>query len=217
ADGHEGRLPAVVYVHEDGKSADMDSVRRLARNGAVVIAIDPRGMGETKSRHDHRGDYYARYGVETDLTYTSFMIGLPLLGLRARDIVRAVDYAVSRDDVDPSDVSLLGVGLGAAMALHAALLDVRVSAVTARRSLISYKSLALNELYDCHVNVMVPGVIGRYDLSDLVAGIAPRPVRLAETLDHMKTPADTKAIEAEYAMCRAAYSALGAEGVLHLQ
>ena len=216
-EGDVGRAPAVVYVHEDGKSADIVKVRRLAGAGAVVIAIDPRGMGETKSRHEHRGDYYARYGVETDLTYTSFMVGRPLLGLRVRDIVRAVDYAVSRDDVDPAAVSLHGVGTGGVMVLHAALLDDRVSAVTTRRSLISYKSLALNELYDYHVNVMVPGVIGRYDLSDLVTAIAPRPVRLVETLDHAKTSAEAEAMEAEYGRGRAAYSALGAEGVLYLQ
>lgn len=208
-EGSAGRSPAVVYVHEDGKSADMTEARRLAEDGAVVIAIDPRGMGETKSRHAQRGDYYARYGVETDLTYTSFMLGQPLLGLRVRDIVRAVDYAVSRDDVDPSAIALHGVGIGGVMALHAALLDDRVASVTTRRSLVSYKSLVLNELYAYHVNVMVPGVIGRYDLCDIVAGIAPRPVRLVETLDHRKDIAAPAALLAEYSVGWAAYTGVG--------
>lgn len=217
AESVEGRSPAVVYAHEDGKSADMDEARRLARDGAVVVAIDPRGVGETKSRHARGADYYARYGVETDLTYTSFMIGRPLLGLRVRDIVRAVDYAVSRDDVDPSAVSLHGVGTCGVMALHAALLDDRVTSVTTRRSLISYKSLALNELYDSHVNVMIPGVIARYDLRDLVASIAPRPVRLVETLDHRKAPASAGAIQVEYSVAREAYDILGSTDALEVE
>ncbi len=209
-DGAGGASPCVVYVHEDGKAGDVDEVMSLARDGVVVVSVDVRGMGETKSTHEHRGDYYARYGVETDLTYTSFMLGQPLLGLRVRDIVRAVDYAVSRSDVDPSAVSLHGVGIGGPMVLHAALLDSRVASVVARNSLISYKSIALNEMYDYHVNVMVPGAIGRYDLSDLVAGIAPRPVRLAETLDERKAPTRRDAVTAECAVAGDAYDAYGA-------
>ncbi len=216
-DGVVEPSPCVVYVHEDGKSGDMGEAMSLARDGAVVISVDVRGMGETKSAHEHRGDYYARYGVETDLTYTSFMLGQPLLGLRVRDILRAVDYAASRSDVDTSAISLHGVGMGGAMVLHAALLDSRVASVVAQNSLISYKSIALNEMYDYHANVMVPGVIGRYDLSDLVAGIAPRPVRLAGTLDQRKAAATRDAVAAEYAVARGAYDACGAPGAFLIE
>jgi cephalosporin-C deacetylase-like acetyl esterase len=216
-DGMVGRTRCVVYVHEDGKSGDMDEARALARDGVIVIAVDLRGMGETRSAYAHRGDYYARYGVETDLTYTSFMLGQPLIGLRVRDIVRAVDYAVSRRDVDASAVSLHGVGIGGVMVLHAAALDVRVSSVVARNSLISYKSIALNEMYDYHVNVMVPGVIGRYDMCDLVAGIAPRPVRLVGALDQRKTAAARDAVTAEYAVAQDAYGAYGVAGELLME
>jgi cephalosporin-C deacetylase-like acetyl esterase len=206
--GATGKRPCVIYVHEDGKSADLDEVLRLAGDGVRVVAMDPRGMGETRSPHGNPAHYYDRYAVETDLTYTSFMIGKPLLGLRTRDVVRAVDYALSRDDV--STVAVFGVRMGAIIVLHAALFDARITSVTLREMLLSYKSLVLSELYDSHVNAFVPNVIGRYDLADVVAAIAPRSVTLRAVRDEMKRIAPASTVVEEYRIAIDAYRVLGA-------
>jgi len=209
-----GRLPAVIYVHEGGKSADMDEVLRLARDGNRVIAIDFRGVGETRSPHGDPSRYYQRHGVETDLAYTSFMLGKPLVGLRARDVVRAGDYARSRGDA--GDVSVLGVGMGALIALHAALLDEQFVSVTVRDLLVSYKSVVLNELYTHHPNRFIPSVIGRYDVGDVVAAIAPRSVTIESCLDEMEQPAKADVVTEEYGIARSAFAALGASANLQL-
>ena len=207
-----GKLRAIVYVHEFGKDLDAQvggQIEELVVEGNLVLAIDPRGVGETKSKHP-RGDYYARYGIETDLTYSSFMVGKPLFGMRVIDVVRAVDYLRTRDDIDK--ISAVGVGMGGLLVMHAAALDERISEVTSENALISYKSLALNEVYDYHVKSFIPNILKYYDMADVAALIAPRKLTLQNTLDHLQQPATQAEIEKEYQWAKQVYALLGVEG-----
>ncbi|GIX06347.1 MAG: xylan esterase [Candidatus Poribacteria bacterium] len=201
--------PAVIFVHEGGKTADLEAIRRWLNEGRRVLAIDPRGIGETKSRLQYRGDYYSRYGVETDLTYTSFMIGLPLLGLRVRDVVRAVDYLRTRTDVAEDQIAVHGVGGGALLALHAAVLDERIAEVVLEEMLYAYKALVLNERYAYHVNIFLPNVLLEYDLGDLAAAVAPRRLILRRPLDQMRQAASPTHVNKEYSIAETAYRILG--------
>jgi hypothetical protein len=108
--------------------------------------------------------------------------------MRAEDIIRAVDYLVSRPDVDPAAISGLGQGSLGVPLLHAAFLDSRISRVVLQQTLESY-ALALNhpinrELYD----VLVPGALKKYDLPELVNALKPRPVIVINPVDQTGKP-----------------------------
>jgi hypothetical protein len=113
-----------------------------------------------------------------------------LLGMRVADVIRGVDYALSRPDVAKDGVRVVGQGAGALWALYAAALDVRISSVVAERGLVSYKGLAQTDRYAHSAGIFARDVLLHFDLPAVAAAIAPRPVTLVAPVDAMKRLVD---------------------------
>ena len=149
----------------------------------MVFAILPRGVPETNQsprRAEILGDYFD--------AARSYVVGKTLVGMRAEDIIRAVDYLASRPDVDRAKISAFGDGALGVPLLHAAVLDHRIARLVLDQTLVSYR-LAVDRpvtrgLYD----VLVPGVLKKYDLDDLLAAVSPRPVTLVDPADQLGKP-----------------------------
>ena len=80
--------PAIVYLHSKGKVTDAEpggEIEKLVKKGYIVAAADVLGIGETKNT--------AARGY-TD-GYTAVLIGRSMVGIRAGDIVRVVNYLKS--------------------------------------------------------------------------------------------------------------------------
>ncbi len=183
---HSG-MPLVVYVDERGKSAKAGPngfCRRLVRAGCAVLAVDPRGIGETKSHAPARGGYYGYYGIETDFTYTSFMLGRPLLGMRVYDVLRTT--AAVENLIRPSRTLCAGTGSAAPVALFAAAIDESLEGALCRSGPASYFSIVESKQHRWHVNCFVPDIIRHFDLPDLAALVAPRTLFIMEPLDGEK-------------------------------
>ena len=183
---HSG-MPLVVYVDEQGKSeeAGRDGMyRRLVGAGCAVLAVDPRGIGETKSPARGRGGYYGYYGIEADFTYTSFMLDRPLLGMRVYDVLRTTAAVENR--VRPSAVLCAGTGSAAPIALFAAAIDESLGGALCRSGPASYLSIIGSKHHKWHVNCFVPDVVRYLDLPDLAAVVSPRALFVMEPLDGAK-------------------------------
>jgi hypothetical protein len=96
-DGANGKLPAILYVHEQGKEADgveFGVIEGLVRKGNLIVAIDVRGVGETKPPHspasDRAGEFRHLFDVETAMSYMAWYMDQSLFGMRVRDVVCAV-------------------------------------------------------------------------------------------------------------------------------
>ncbi len=182
-------MPLVAYVDERGKDAEAAPgglYRRLVTAGCAVLAIDPRGMGETKSRAPSRGGYYGYYGIEADFTYTSFMLGRPLLGMRVYDVLRTVAAVRTREGIRSDRIVCAGTGAAAPIALFAAAIDDSLGGAVCWNGPISYFSIVSTKYHKWHVNCFVPDVMRRLDLPDLAAVVAPRTVFIVEPLDGAK-------------------------------
>jgi len=182
----EGRRPAVIYVDGRGKAADAapaGPIEALVRAGTVVMAIDVRGFGETAALKS--GRYLEN---EYPLSYAAIMLGRPLLGQRVEDVFAAASVLADRPEVDAARLSVVGVEAAGPIALHAAALDERISEVTLRRSIESWMNVVATPMSRAQLQNVVPGALTRYDLSDLVRAIAPRPVRVEEPLDPAGKP-----------------------------
>ena len=94
--------------------------------------------------------------------------------------------------------------------LHAAALDARLAEVIVEGGLTSYEAVAHAPIHRRIMAGVVPGVLGRYDLPDLAACLAPRPL----TLIDMRAPAGQRALLRDvrevYRYAAAAYAAAGA-------
>jgi hypothetical protein len=99
------------------------------------------------------------------------------------DVLRTIDYLASRQDVDLSQIRILGrgdVGLAAQMA---GFLDKRVRSILLDRTLVSYASLVESYEYSIKLSWFVPGILRRFDLADISAALTPRPCWIMNSTD----------------------------------
>ncbi len=179
-----GKRPAVVYVNGLGKKADAAEggpIERMVREGHVVLAIDARGFGETRSALE-TGGAFPRWFGDYESAQTAFLIGKTLVGMRARDIVRAVDLLASRAEVDAARISGFGKQAGGVPMLHAAAFDSRIREVTLDGALVSWRSVVERRLHRGIYESLVPGALKSYDLPDLAAALG-RPLLVIDAAD----------------------------------
>jgi cephalosporin-C deacetylase-like acetyl esterase len=197
--GARGDASRVLFVSGAGKA---DAVRagrldRWVKDGRVVLALDVRGVGETA-------------GSEFRESFLSFHLGRPLLGQRVSDVLSVAAGAKGGSE-------LVGEGAAAPVALHAAALDGRISAVTLEGGLVSWSSVVQTPLSRGQLANVVPGALEVYDLPDLAAAVAPRPLTIRHPVDAAGVPVSRAELEKAYAVARAAYRAAGAEEKLILE
>jgi hypothetical protein len=171
--------PAVVYVDGRGKQAEAapgGAIERLAASGRIVLAIDARGYGETAD--DPAANARKFLNSEFRNAVLAGHIGRPLLGQRAEDILAAVDVLAQRPDIDVSQIELVALGAAGPAALHAAVLDSRVAALSIQQSLRSWMDLMSVAQAPDMLAQVVPGALACYDLADLVRAMAPRKVEV---------------------------------------
>jgi cephalosporin-C deacetylase-like acetyl esterase len=216
-EGLSGPARATLYVNEAGKQSDgleFGLYERLARKGNLIIAVDVRGIGETKPPHsqpsERRSEFSHLFDVETAMTYYTWYMDQSLFGMRVTDVIRSVDYALSRADVGKDGLHVVGRGAGALWVLYAAALDPRITSVVAEHGLASYKALAQVDRYTHGASILIRDVLKHFDLPHVAAAIAPRPLTLVAPVDAMKRTVDAARASQIYAFTADAYRAAGA-------
>lgn len=189
-----GRLPAILFNHshggnyEIGKQELLDGreymttppyAEDLTRHGYAVLCIDHWAFGQRRGR------------TESSLFKQMLWEGRVLWGMMVYDSLKAVDYLVSRDDVDPERIGTLGMSMGSTMAWWLAALDERIRVCVDLCCLTDFQSLILTDRLDAHgVYYYVPRLLKHFTTAQINALIAPRPhLALAGTQDVL-TPSD---------------------------
>ena len=203
----EGQWPGIVYVHEDGKEIEagpLGTAQMLASEGNVVLAIDVRGVGETRSL-DNISPNYRLMGVEGYHFYQYGMLGHSLVGRRVHDVLRAMAVVAERPEVLEGQVSLVGQGMGGLLALFASALDERAVTTVCSQSPVSYGAVARHEYHGWHPRWFVPGILEVCDLAEVAACVAPRRLAVAGPVDHMRRRLTQAEAEAALEPTRAVY------------
>ncbi|HUS81088.1 MAG TPA: hypothetical protein VM283_07450, partial [Armatimonadota bacterium] len=188
----------------------------LALAGHRVVAADVRGTGELDIENRSYGrtaEYDAIQWRRDGWGIACNSGGRTLDGLRAFDLIRLMDWLDARDGA-PGSYVLVGEGEGGVWTLAAALADERVSGVAAVGMVASYRLLIENKWHQARGYFWVPKAPEVYDLPDLPALIAPRPVALINLVDNMLHPMTAEAVGEEYAWAAGHYEAAGAPGAL---
>jgi cephalosporin-C deacetylase-like acetyl esterase len=209
--------PAILYIDEAGKEADgmeFGILEDLARSGRLTVAVDVRGIGGTRPSQGsgERGEFGHLFDAETAMAYMAWFMDRSLFGMRVQDVLRSVDYVLSRPDVDKRGVQAIGKGAGALWVLYAAALDERIRSVVAERGLLSYSTLMKTDRYLHSAGVFIRDVLKNFDLPHVVAAIADRGVTLLAPVDAMKRTADAAVAGEAYAWTAEAYRNAGVGG-----
>jgi cephalosporin-C deacetylase-like acetyl esterase len=210
----DGQL-LMVFVHESGKEAEgleFGRLESLARKGRLIVAVDVRGIGETEPAYSpgHRESRFAHlFSVETAMAYMAWFMDQSLFGMRVRDVVRSVEYALSRPDAGAQGVRVVGKGAGALWSLFAAALEPRIATLVAENGLISYRSLTAVDRYLHGASVFVPDILKHFDLPQVAAAMAGRDLVLVSPVDPMKRPVELAAAAKTYEWTRRAFESAG--------
>ena len=190
-----GRHPAVLLLMPGSILADTPIARtnkaefdKLAAQGNIVLAMTPAPSppGTDDMKSFLLGPFYL-------LSLRADLVQRPLLGIRVDNVLRIVDALAARSDVDPNRITAIASGHMGLVLLHAAILDPRLAHITATHFLESYRSLLHAPLPIGAPEDVLPGVLLRYDIPDLVRALGPRltaisPAQGTDDLSHDSTP-----------------------------
>jgi len=211
--GANGKLPLIVYNHSHGGfyAAGKDEVLQgavylqqppyaeaLCREGYAVLAIDHWAFGERSGRKESL--------IFKDLLWR----GRVMWGMMVFDSLRALDYAVSRADVDAERIGTLGMSMGSTMSWWLAALDERIRVTVDLCCLSDYDALRETGDMDGHnLYYFVPDLLNHFSSADINALIVPRAhLSLAGERDRFTPKAGLDRIDSKL---REAYAAAGAE------
>lgn len=204
----ESKRPAILYHHAHGGDYDLGKneltngrgalqqppyAKALTAMGFSVLCADTWLFGERAGR------------TESSLFKEMLWKGQVLWGMMVYDSVRAVDYLVSRPDVDASRIGTIGMSMGSTMAWWLAALDERIACCIDICCLTDFDALIESNGLDGHgIYYYVPGLLKEYTTGKINALIAPRPhLALAGDLDVLTPPKGLDRLDIEL---KAAYA-----------
>jgi dienelactone hydrolase len=179
--------PAIVMLDElpVDRTAAAPDFTALANSGRNVIALQSRGT--PIDAQNGQSSQFA-LGPYMGVNLRAIIVGKTLVGIRADDVIRLVNWLESRSDIDRNSITLYGKGALGMVALHAAALDTRIARVMAENTLVSYRTALDAPLHRNLSEITIPGVLNHYDVSELLEAIAPREVRLLNPADAIGQP-----------------------------
>jgi len=208
-------LPGVVGTcghSANGKAAEayQSFAQGLARQGYVVLIYDPIGQGE---RLQYPGeDLKSRIGVGVrEHLYAGnqqFLVGDFFGSWRAWDGIRALDYLLTRKEVDPKQIGVTGNSGGGTMTTWLCGVESRWTMAAPSCFVITFRRNLENELpadtEQCPPRALALGL----DHSDFLAAMAPKPIIiLAKEKDYF----DARGAEEAYRRLSGLYNLLGAK------
>ena len=128
----KGRIPGIVVVNGHGGDKfswyAFWSGMMFARAGAVVVTYDPIGEGERNVEKKSRtGAHDKIVPPPPGISETDW--GQRLAGLMQVDLMQAVSYLLSRREVDPQQIAVVGYSMGSFISGIAGAIDTRIHAV----------------------------------------------------------------------------------------
>ncbi len=213
--GRKMPLPGVVGVcghSTNGKAAEAYQAfaQGLARQGYVVLILDPIGQGERLQYLDKALKPTVGIGVAEHLHggNQQFLVG-EFLGIwRCWDAMRGLDYLLTREEVDPRHIGITGNSGGGTMTTWLCGVERRWTMAAPSCFVTTFRRNMENELSadteQCPPKAIALGL----DHSDFLAAMAPKPVIvLAKEKDYF----DARGSEEAFARLRQLYKLLGAE------
>ncbi|MBE0659467.1 MAG: dienelactone hydrolase family protein [Bryobacteraceae bacterium] len=186
-DKRPGRLPAILTMHGHSSTKDnmfgydptsQNVAEMLAKQGFVVIGIDNYFNGERKGSGPAGDLEKMERGSDMELSLfkLNLWLGRTLWGMMLRDEQIALDYLVSRPEVDPNRIGAQGMSMGSTRAWWLAAIDDRVKAVVGVACFTRYEDLiAIRALRAHGIYYFVPGLLKHFDSEGVMALLAPRP------------------------------------------
>lgn len=182
------KLPAVLYVcghsgrgRNGNKTAFQDHGLWCATNGYVCLVIDTLQLGEIPGIH---------HGTYREGRWWWQAAGYTPAGVECWNGIRALDYLVSRPDVDPERLTVTGISGGGAATYWIAAADERVRCAVPVSGMSDLESYVTNKVINGHCDCMFLLNTYGWEWTTIAALVAPRPLLFANSDNDRIFPMD---------------------------
>jgi dienelactone hydrolase len=169
-----GKLPAVLYVcghsgrgRNGNKTAFQDHGMWFASNGYLCLIIDTLQLGEVAGIH---------HGTYNQGRWWWQARGYTPAGVECWNGIRAIDYLVSRPDVDAGRIAVTGISGGGATTVWITAADRRVKCAVPVSGMSDLESYVNHKVINGHCDCMFLVNTYAWEWTTIVALIAPRPL-----------------------------------------
>ncbi|MDB5348289.1 MAG: Prolyl oligopeptidase family protein [Schlesneria sp.] len=168
----EGKLPAVLYVcghsgkgRDGNKTAFQHHGQWFATHGYVCLIIDTLQLGEIAGTH---------HGTYRENRWWWQSAGYTPAGVECWNGTRAIDYLISRPEVDADKLAVTGISGGGAATFWIAAADERVKVCVPVSGMSDLESYVVNKVCNGHCDCMFFYNTYRWEWSTIAALIVPR-------------------------------------------
>jgi dienelactone hydrolase len=151
----KGKLPAVIVLHGTGgnKEGQKSWLTDIAKRGMIALAIDARYHGERS------GDLKALPAYNEAITRAwktkpGDKMEHPFYYDTCWDLWKTVDYLLTRDDVDPKKIAMIGTSMGGIETWLAASVDERVAVMVPMIGVQSFRWSLENDKWQGRANTI---------------------------------------------------------------
>lgn len=208
-----GKLPVIAFFcghGELGKTDYLRSIINFARQGVAVLAVDP----------IHQGERFQFDVKKVGLTNGHNILNRQLVPLgetfaewRAYDVIRTIDYLMTRQEIDHNRIGVCGNSGGGTMSVFAGALDDRVKAVAPGCYITTFYHNMANELPADGEQVPYNFIGMGGEMVDMVIAHAPKPYHiLAQKQDFF----DIRGARETYRLAKKVYKLLGKENNIQM-
>ena len=212
--GHGRGVDDIVGIDDQGQDRTVkegyqyDFAIQAVEHGMAAVALEPMAFGCRRDPITKKGKLGASACQPT--AGAALLLGQTMIGWRVYDVMRAIDWIETRQELDSKRVGCMGISGGGTCTTFASALEPRI-----RAAMISGY---LNTFRDCIMSVShcidnyVPGILNWAEMYDVAGLIAPRPM-LAESGERDNI-FPIAASRASFERVRKVYEVFGADRVI---
>jgi len=182
---------------------------QLAKRGCIVVAPETIGFGERRELANQKEEDILSCSCY-HISHMATPLGMTLAGIQTFDLICLVDYLVSREDIDISNLTCLGFSGGGMQTLWLSAFDERIKNAVISGYMYGYKDALLERNGNCNCNY-IPNLWENYDMGDIGALIAPRRLFVQTgDKDHLNGKGGVENVKTQIEIIKKAYALYGA-------
>ena len=183
------KLPVILCIHGHGRGVNdvvgieneitrnnFDGIHKnfaiqAVNQGYLVLAIEQLGFGRRRI-HDHLDSGNESLSSCNLLSGTALLLGETMVKWRVSDVMAAIDYLETREEVDLKRIAVMGLSGGGTTSFFTAAVDERIKLAVISGYFCTFKDSIFN-INHC-IDNYIPGILKYAEMYDIAGLIAPR-------------------------------------------